>query len=160
MSSRPAQVAGIGPSYRRFTEEWTSHRHIVSSLRPSWDAVMLKTTLPLTLVLLVCLGTCSLAPAQNDGRIHLLSAVVQGPDTRNVPVGTQEQVDRERVQKAYELRQAEIRRDTEKQFQLSTELKQYIDTSDLNILSVDMVKKAGEIEKLAHGVKQKMKDNR
>ena len=59
--------------------------------------------------------------------------------------------------KATEQRHADLKRDTDKLLQLSTELKQYVDRSNENILSVDVVKKAEEIEKLAHSVKVKMK---
>jgi hypothetical protein len=40
---------------------------------------------------------------------------------------------------------------------LTTELKQYVDNSNENLLSVDVVKRAEEIEKLARSVKDKMK---
>lgn len=59
--------------------------------------------------------------------------------------------------KANEQRQQELKRDTEKLLQLSTELKEYVDKSNENVLSLDVVKKADEIEKLARSVKQKMK---
>jgi hypothetical protein len=36
-------------------------------------------------------------------------------------------------------------------------LKDYVDKSSENLLSVDVVKKAEDIEKLAHNVKEKMK---
>jgi hypothetical protein len=54
-------------------------------------------------------------------------------------------------------RQADIQRDTEKLLKLATELKQYVDKTNENILSFEVVKKAEEIEKLAHSVKDKMK---
>jgi hypothetical protein len=50
-----------------------------------------------------------------------------------------------------------LKRDTDKLVQLSTELKEYVDKSNENILSVDVVRKAEEIEKLAHSVKTKMR---
>lgn len=56
-------------------------------------------------------------------------------------------------------RQAQLKRDTDKLLQLSTELKQYVDKTNENVLSVDVVKKADEIEKLARSVKEKMKGN-
>lgn len=59
--------------------------------------------------------------------------------------------------KANEQRHADLKRETDKLLQLSTELKQYVDKSNENILSVDVVKKAEEIEKLAHSVKVKMR---
>jgi len=59
--------------------------------------------------------------------------------------------------KANQQRQAELKRDTERLVKLSTELKQYVDKTNENILSLDVIKKADEIEKLAHSVKTKMR---
>ena len=59
--------------------------------------------------------------------------------------------------KANQQRQAELKRDTERLVKLSTELKQYVDKTNENILSLDVIKKADEIEKLAHSVKAKMR---
>jgi glutathionylspermidine synthase len=55
-------------------------------------------------------------------------------------------------------RQDEIRQDTEKLYQLATELKDAVDKSNEHILSLDVVKKAEEVEKLAKKVKEKMKE--
>jgi len=54
-------------------------------------------------------------------------------------------------------RQQGLKQDTDKLLQLATELKQYVDKTNENTLSVDVIKKADEIEKLAHTVKDKMK---
>jgi hypothetical protein len=54
-------------------------------------------------------------------------------------------------------RQDEIRRDTEKMFELTRELKDYLQKSDQGMISVDAIKKAEPIENLAHRVKSKMK---
>lgn len=59
--------------------------------------------------------------------------------------------------KANQQRQAELKRDSERLVKLSTELKQYVDKTNENILSLDVIKKADEIEKLAHSVKTKMR---
>ena len=56
-------------------------------------------------------------------------------------------------------RQQEIRRDTEKLVQLAAELKASVDKSNENVLSLEVVKKAEQIEKLARSVKEKMKEN-
>lgn len=61
------------------------------------------------------------------------------------------------IKKANKARQEQIRRDTEKLFQLATELKAYVDKTDENILSMDVIKKAEQVEKLAHSVKEKMR---
>jgi len=47
--------------------------------------------------------------------------------------------------------------DTEKLLALATDLKTQVDKSTKDTLSVDVIKKADEIEKLAHSVKERMK---
>jgi hypothetical protein len=54
-------------------------------------------------------------------------------------------------------RQDELKKDTEKLLELATELKQSVDKTDENTLSLEVIKKAEEIEKLAKSVKDKMK---
>jgi hypothetical protein len=66
-------------------------------------------------------------------------------------------MEKEMAKKANQERQANLKRDTEKLLQLSTELKKYVDRSNENVLSLEVLKKAEEIEKLAHSVKEKMK---
>jgi predicted secreted protein len=52
--------------------------------------------------------------------------------------------------------QKELRQDTGELYQLVTELKQSLDKDNENVLSVDTVKKAARIEKLAKSVHQKL----
>lgn len=59
--------------------------------------------------------------------------------------------------KAAKERAAQLKNDTDKLLKLSVELKAYVDKSDENVLSLDVIKKADEIEKLAKSVKDKMK---
>jgi hypothetical protein len=54
-------------------------------------------------------------------------------------------------------RQKRLVADTDKLLALATDLKQQVDKTDKEILSVDVIKKADEIEKLAHSVKERMK---
>lgn len=56
-------------------------------------------------------------------------------------------------------RQAKLKADTDKLLELATQLKQQVDKSNENVLSLDVIKKAEEIEKLAHSVRDKMKAN-
>ena len=77
------------------------------------------------------------------------------PGSTNPDIPSREK--KEMEEKSNELRLAELYRDTEYLIKLSTELKQFVERSNENILSVDVVKKAEEIEKLAHSVKVKMK---
>lgn len=68
-------------------------------------------------------------------------------------------MEKEMIKKANQERQAQLRRDTERLFRLSSELKQYVDKSSENTLSLEVIKKAEEIEKLARSVREKMKGN-
>jgi hypothetical protein len=61
------------------------------------------------------------------------------------------------AKKAAKERIAALKKDTDRLLKLSVELKQSVDKSDENVLSLDVIKKAEEIEKLARGVKEKMK---
>jgi len=62
------------------------------------------------------------------------------------------------IKSAVAQRQAQLRRDTDKLVALTAELKQNVDKTGPNILSMDVVKKAAEIEKLAKSVEDKMKN--
>ena len=68
-----------------------------------------------------------------------------------------QRMERDMAKKANQERQTNLKRDTEKLLKLSTELKEYVDKTNENMLSVEVVKKAEEIENLAHSVKDKMK---
>jgi hypothetical protein len=81
-------------------------------------------------------------------------------DVGNTPFDEDEarnRITREMAKKANEQREAALKNDTDKLLKLATELKAYVDKSDKNVLSLDVVKKAEEIEKLAHSDKDKMK---
>ena len=89
----------------------------------------------------------------------------QAPDA-SVPAGQQQRTPddpwtqekkRELVKKQNEHRQQDIKQDTDKLLELATELKQYVDKTNENIISLDVIKKAEQIEKLAKSVKDKMK---
>jgi hypothetical protein len=61
------------------------------------------------------------------------------------------------MQRENQDRQVALKRDTDKLLELANELKQNVDRTGPDILSMDVVKKAQEIEKLAKSVKEKMK---
>jgi hypothetical protein len=86
------------------------------------------------------------------------SADPQFRQRRNEVDPIEKQMERDRAKKREQERQAAIKRDTDKLLALATELKDYVDKSNEHVLSLDVVRKAEEIEKLAHQVKEKMKD--
>jgi 5'-deoxynucleotidase YfbR-like HD superfamily hydrolase len=94
--------------------------------------------------------------AQNPGQ-------VPAPPTHDInPPMTDADEARARIthemeKRAAKERVAALRSETDKLLKLSVELKSYVDKSDENVLSVDVIKKAEEIEKLARSGKDKMK---
>ncbi|HZY62762.1 MAG TPA: hypothetical protein VFE38_09565 [Edaphobacter sp.] len=54
-------------------------------------------------------------------------------------------------------RQKHLVEDTDKLLLLATQLKQDVDKTNKDVLSIDVIKKADEIEKLAHSIKDRMK---
>jgi gas vesicle protein len=78
-------------------------------------------------------------------------------ETRQDPA--QKEMQDRMAREANKKRQQDIRNDTDKLFQLATELKAAVDKTNENLLSLDVVRKAEEVEKLAKKVKEKMKES-
>jgi len=62
------------------------------------------------------------------------------------------------MKEANKKRQQDIRDETDKLFQLATELKAAVDKTNENMLSLDVIKKAEQVEKLAKKVKENMRE--
>lgn len=99
--------------------------------------------------------------------VVFVAAVVAWPiSTSSAQIGqrsepqTQQERDFElrRQQEANKKRQDDIRSDTQKLYQLAGELKDAVDKTNEHVLSLDVVKKAEEVEKLAKKVKEKMRE--
>ena len=65
----------------------------------------------------------------------------------------QQRLARELAKKANLQRQAQLKTDTDRLLKLAVELKDYVDKSNENVLSLEVLKKAEEIEQLARSVK-------
>jgi len=74
------------------------------------------------------------------------------------PDQQRERVEREQVAHMITERHAQLRRDTEKLVALTAELKEHVDQAGVNTLSMEVIKKAQEIQKLAKRVQDKMKN--
>ena len=81
------------------------------------------------------------------------------PQTPSQEDQAKSKLERDLAKQANRERQVALKRDTEKLLKLATELKDYVEKTNENVLSFDVVKKAEEIEMLAHSVKEKMKAN-
>lgn len=99
------------------------------------------------------LGLTALTWAQNIPGLPPISGQPADQDQQRA----QSKMQRELAKKANKERQAAIKRDTDKLLELATQLKENVDKSSENTLSLDVIKKAEEIEKLAKSVKEKMK---
>jgi hypothetical protein len=116
-------------------------------------------------IMVVCIFAVSIAAAQNT-HIPLPPAAPQsqnltiGSRPSSAPTGAVDDVQKQQAIAANQQREMEIRRDTLKMAELTQELKEYLEkTAEGSIVSVDAIKKAEQIEKLAHSVKSKMKQS-
>ena len=92
-------------------------------------------------------------------QVHLPPAITQSQGMGNVPVTAGDEVQRNQAIAANLQRQADLRRDSQKLAQLTQELNGYLQAKSQATVSVDVLKKAEQIEKLAHSVKTKMKQS-
>ena len=84
------------------------------------------------------------------------------PDGRDPRLPTPEDATmRSAVEKQLRMRNDERQKrlvsDTEKLLQLATQLHNDVAKTDKNVMSLDVIRRAEEIERLAHGVKDRMK---
>lgn len=100
------------------------------------------------LILIMCGNLFAATPAP---------AAIPQIETRQDPA--QKEMQDRMAREANKKRQQDIRDETNKLFQLATELKAAVDKTNENLLSLDVVRKAEEVEKLAKKVKEKMKES-
>jgi len=86
-------------------------------------------------------------------------ALVAAPQVETRQDPAQKEMQDRMAREANKKRQQDIREETDKLFQLATELKAAVDKSNENLLSLEVIRKAEEVEKLAKKVKEKMKDS-
>ncbi len=82
--------------------------------------------------------------------------VIGMPMAPNDPVSIK--AERQREQMMVDERRKKILSDTDRLLTLAAELKADVDKSSKNELSLEVVRKAAEIEKLAHDVKERMRN--
>ena len=70
-----------------------------------------------------------------------------------------EEMRRKQQQEMNQQRQESLKKDTEELFNLASQLKANVDKSTQNTLSVDVIRTAQQIEKLAKSVRERMKGN-
>ena len=108
------------------------------------------------------ISTCVLwvvAGVASAQQIHLPAAASQSQGMGNIPVTMGDPVLRQQAIAANQQRQVEIKRDMEKMAELTEQLKGYLAQAGQGVMSLDAIKKAEQIEKLAHSLKSKMKQS-
>lgn len=110
-----------------------------------------------SLVILVgaLLGASRVASAQ---QIHIPPSIAQSQGMGDVPVTSGDEIQKRQAIAASLQRQVQMRQDSEKLSQLTQELNAYLQKTD-GVMSIDALKKAEQIEKLAHSVKSKLKQS-
>lgn len=112
----------------------------------------------LVVVIGVIVGAAGFASAQ-QGRMPTFPLQIQPTDAVVVPNTIGDAFHQQQAIAAGAQRQIEIRRDTEKMLQLTQGLQEDLLKSGSSVISLDALKKAQEIEKLAKSVKLKMKQS-
>ncbi len=95
--------------------------------------------------------------SQPDATVMQAQLDPQFGQRRNQQTPDEEKIERDMARERTKQRQQKLKDDTDKLLKLATELKNYVDKTNDQILSVDVLKKTDEIEKLARSVRDKMK---
>jgi hypothetical protein len=115
----------------------------------------------LRLTLVGAVLTAMAAGSVSGGQLQQIQQSPRYPGQAHQPADLDPTTDPHRLQQQEDARSTERQKrlvaDTDKLLALATDLKQQVDKTNKNILSVDVIKKAEEIEKLAHSVKERMK---
>jgi hypothetical protein len=115
-------------------------------------------------VLLVA-GSSAVSQATDTGQMQQAPTMQTPPFGTSPPFGESpngsdpmQRQRQEKMEKARNVdRQKQLEKDTDKLLSLAKELKEEVGKSNADTLSVDVVKKAAEIEKLAKSVKDRMR---
>ncbi len=99
----------------------------------------------------------SKSAAVNAAEVQKISADREAMNS-NLSSDPHQRLEQEQAKRLFVERQTQLRVDTEKLLALAAELKLHVDKTGANVLSMDVIKKAQEIQKLAKSVQDKMRD--
>jgi len=134
---------------QEFTREHRGLGQARLSWRPHWAQAITGVAL---LVTLVC-GAQSINP---DKPIHN-PALTTPPDANAQMRMREEQTKKQNFDAANAERKKQLADDSTRLLKLATDLKAEVDKTTKDTLSLTVIRKADEIERLAHNVKEKMK---
>jgi hypothetical protein len=143
-----ASLLSHNPHQQIFAEKPLQATSQTGVVMPRFAAVLL------TLPLLFASSAFAQQPRLPSG---ITQGGSQGTGVNDAPVTSGDDAQKKQQAALNQQREAEIRRDTERMLELTQELNAYLQKSNQNVVSVDAIKKAEQIEKLARSVKSKMK---
>ncbi len=97
------------------------------------------------------------APSLNPDKPYLSPEANRLPDKNDQMQMHEDQAKKQHFENANAERKRQISDDTAKLLELATELKTEVDKTSKDTLSINVIRKAESIEKLAKGVREKMK---
>jgi hypothetical protein len=131
------------------------HRFLIER-RPRTGVILRGATIVLATAALLAIAQ---EPPPGSPDKPLIDPVLSRPPDKNAQIQMQQQQQTKKA--SYEAANVERRRqiadDSAKILQLATDLKKEVDKTDKDTLSVNVIRKAEMIEKLAKGVREKMK---
>lgn len=95
---------------------------------------------------------------QNENLPRLPPQLRESPNQSDIFVNPNDQAQKQQAAYAEAMRREAIKRDSAKLFELTAQLKGQLDKDGGDVLSADAARMVQQIEKLAHGLKQKMKE--
>ena len=128
--------------------------------------VMMRIVRQISVICVLVVFSLPFAPACSADAVQVPGAnPVSVLDQNNSPFDTQHdrkdpfmiEQERKMARERQRERYQQLKRDSERLLELSTELKQYVDKANSDILSIQVIKKAEQIEKLAKQVKDRMR---
>jgi acyl carrier protein len=129
---------------------------------PSLQTSRLSRPIAIAAGAIICLLSPVANPAAGHDRIqqngsYVPQAVNRMPDANDQDKMHQQQNDHDRIEAANAQRKLEIAADSEKLLKMVTELKEELDKTNKDTLPVDSIHKIDAIDKLARGMKDKLR---
>ena len=126
---------------------------------------MFRRTAVIIFIFALCSGgwlqASETGPCSDKGIAAPNAAIIGDPRNTRPPAneGIPEEMQRKQAVARNKERQAALKKDTDELFRLANDLKQKVDQTNENQLSVSVIKATEKIEKLAKSVREKMQAN-
>ena len=147
--------------FRKSQDEWKGRGGAVSRGHPAKfrGGRILGCLIALAVAMAVSAGqqNSTTPPGKNPDKPYLLPEANRLPDANDQMEMRDQQGKQQNYSAANVERRKQIADDSAKLLKLATDLKTEVDKTTKDTLSLGVIRKADEIEKLAHNVKEKMK---